>query len=108
MENAAVWLFRGLNTPLLFDNIGSLLLFFASHSLLVFRWYSVSGKETCLKSQSSMFESDDESVFFLGMKAYFYLCYKSDKLFLYVTDKNICHNSILIVMPIDTVCYKVA
>ena len=38
-------------------------------------------------------------IFFLGMKAYFY----SDKLFLYVTDKNIRHNSILIVRPIDTV-----
>ena len=58
IENVAVWLFRGLNTPLLFDNniIGSLLLFFAPHSLQVFTWYS--GNETCLESQSSMFESN--------------------------------------------------
>ena len=46
-----------------------------------------------------MFEPD-QGFFFLGMKACFYLCYKSDKLFLYVTDKNIWHDSILIVRPI--------
>ena len=36
----------------------------------LFTWYS--GKETCLESQSSMFESD-HGYSFLGMKAYFYL-----------------------------------
>ena len=57
-----------------------------------------------------MFESDHG--FFFRNEAYFYLCYKSDKLFLYVTDKNICHNSILIVIAygysLDTAGYKVA
>ena len=105
IENGTVWLFRGLNIPLLFDNIGPLLVFFAPYSLQVFTWYS--GKETCLESQTSMHESEHGYFFFLGMKAYFYLYYKSDKLFLYVTDKNICHNAILIVRPIDTVGYRV-
>ena len=44
--------------------------------------------------------------FFLEMKAFFYLWYKSNKLFPYVTDKNICHNPIII-LTLNTVGYRV-